>query len=290
MFSPGIHNPWRSLYGCVAVTLVAWAFVAWGAFEMHAAGKETLGSGLKIGLALLPAILAPAAAYNFWRGVKVFADIRRGENEIGRWTVSAAELAEFTTADDARNARGGENLNVWTPPRAPPPAGLEIIFAADGVLVGDTYFALVTTGMFKITGVGMLSDGLPAIAFRTVTTWANRFNIRTSVDALRIPVSRAAGAAAARVVDHYKRVEARGVIVNPGFYRGRIRFGLIGAPICFAVAATGVVMKATGIYNDSRDIPGLLIILGFLPGIALLALALAAWRLSLAQRRKPRAL
>lgn len=284
----GIRNPRRSVRICVAVTVAAWAFIAWGAFEMHAAGEETLGSGLKIGLALLPAIIAPAFAYNFWRALKIFAAIRRGENEIGRWTVSVAELAEFSANDGARNALGGENLNGWTPPRKPPPAGIEVIFVADGALVGDTYFALVTTGMFKFTGVQLLSEGLPAIAFRTVTTWAHEQRVHTSFGALRIPVSRAAGAAAARVLAHYQRVEAREVIVNPGFYRGRMRFGLIAAPIFFAIAAVGFVLKSTGRYNDSDDVSGLLIGIGILIGGAMLILALVAWRLGRAQHRKHR--
>ena len=271
----------------VAITLVAWAFVAWGAFEMHAAGQETFGSGLKIGLALVPALLAPFIIYNFWRGMKVFVAIRRGENEIGRWTVTAAELAEFSASDKARNALGGENLNVWAPPRDTPPAGIEIIFVADGVLVGDTYFALVTTGMFKFSSVRMLSESLPAIAFRTITTWANRFATRTSVDALRIPVSRFASAEAAKVVAHFERVGAREIIVNPHFYRSRMRFGLIAAPICFAVAAVGFVLGATEGGADSVSIPTLMFVIGIVLGIAMLILALAAGLLGGAQLRKP---
>lgn len=87
MYNPGLRNPRRNMLICVAATLVAWAFVAWGAFEMHQAGEETFGSGLKIGLALLPVLLGPFMILNFRLGVKVFAAIRRGENEIGRWTV-----------------------------------------------------------------------------------------------------------------------------------------------------------------------------------------------------------
>lgn len=289
MHDHGIHNPRRSALICVAVTVVAWAFVAWGALEMHVTGEETLGSGLKVGLALLPAILAPAMFYNFWRGMKVFAAIRRGENEIGRWAVTAAELADFAANDDAHNARGREHLNMWRRPRKLPAQGLDIIFVTDGVLVGDTYFALITTGLFKITGVRMLSESPPAIAFRTVATWVYEHRSHTAVGALRIPVSRAAGAAAARVLGHYERVDAREVIVNPGFYWGRMRVGLIGAPIFFAVAAVGVVLKATGRYNDSDDISGLMIGIGILLGGAMLILALVAWRLGRAQLRKPRA-
>jgi hypothetical protein len=254
---------------------------------MREAGPEAIGPALKVGLGLLPATLAPAVIYNFWRGMKLFAAIRRGENEIGRWTVTATELAEFSANDSARNALGGENRNVWPSPRKPPLAGIDIIFVADGVLVGDTYYALVTTGVFKISDVRMLSEGPPTIAFRTVTTWANELRVHASVRALRIPVSRVASAEAARVLGHYQRVDAREVIVHQGFYRGRMRFGLIAAPICFAVAAVGFVMELTEGDTGSGPVPGLLIGIGILFGTALLILALAAKRLSQAQLRKP---
>lgn len=281
MHDAGVHNPRRNMLLCLGVTLAAWAFVVWGAVEMYLAGwEEEFSSGAKIGIALLPAILGPAIAYNFWRGVKVFAAIRRGENQIGRWTVTAADLPEFSAVDDARNAHGGEYRNDWTAPRALPPAGLDIIFVADGVLVGDTYFALVTTGVFKFTSVGMLSDNLPAVEFRTVMTWANRFGARISVGVLRLPVPRRAGPEAARVLDHYKRVAAREIILNPGFYRRRMRVGLIGAPICFAVAAIGYLL-------DGDGLPDLMLGLGILLGGAMSILALAAWGMSRAQLRKP---
>ncbi len=286
MHHTGIHNPRRGALICVAVTLLAWAFVAWGAFEMHQAGEETFGSGLKIGVALLPAILGPAFFYNFWCGMTLFAAIRRGENAVGRWTVTAAELAEFSAHDAARYALGGENQNAWTPPRVPPPAGVEIIFVADGVLVGETYFALVTTGLIKISSVRMLPESPPTIAFRTVTTWMHEQRVHTASGALRIPVSRLAGAEAARVLHHFEQMKGREITVNEGFYRRRMRFGLIAAPICFAVAAAGFAMQWTGIDNGSNDIPVFLIIIGILLGTMMLIFILAAWWLSRAPRRK----
>ena len=272
---------------CVAVTLVAWAFVAWGAFEMHQTGEETLGSGLKIGLALLPALLGPLAILNFRLGTKVFAAIRRGEDEIARWTVTAAELAEFSAYDGALNALGDENLNDWSPPRQSPPAGVEVIFVTDGVLVGDTYFGLINTGPFRFTGVWMLAESPPAIAFRTITTLANRFGARTTVGALRIPVSRTASAEAARVLGHYRRVHEGG-LVSPRLQRRRRlvgRLAMIGTPIAFAVAAVGFVLKSKGMYSDANDISGVMIVLGLLTGGAMLIVGLVAWRLGRAQPR-----
>jgi len=286
VFSAGIRNPRRSLLICIAITLAACASIAWGAYEMQVTGQDTLSSGLKIGLALLPAMLAPAMAWNFWRGMQVFAAIRRGEKEIARWTVTAAELAEFTASDKALNALRGDNVNDWSPPREPPASGLDVIFVADGVLVGDTYFALVTTGLFRFTGVRMLIEGPPVIAFRTLTTYANRFGTRTTVGELRIPVSRLAGDEVMKVVAHFKRVGAHEIIVNPDFYRSRVRFGLIAAPICFAVAAVGFLLGATEEGPNSFSIPTVMFAGGITFGIAALILALAAGLMSRAQRRK----
>lgn len=289
MFDLGVRHPRRNMLVCLDVTLVAWASVAWGAFEMGEADQEALGPHLMVGLGLVPAILAPAFALNFWRGVKVFAAIRRGENAIGRWTVSAAELAEFSPNNGRHNALLGENVNVWTPPRAPPPAGLEIIFVADGVLVGDTYFALVTAGIFRIIGVRMLAESPRAIAFRTVMVWGNRFGTRTTIDTLRIPVAGAAGAEAAGVLRHYERVLAGETIVDQGLYRRRklaARIGLAGAPICLAVAALGLALKLNGRYSDGDDISGLMIILGTLSGGFMLVVGLIARSLSRTQLRK----
>lgn len=291
MAGHGIRNPRRSALICVAVTLLAWAFIAWGAFEMQQAGEETFGAALKIGVALLPAILAPAFFLNFWAGMKRFAAIRRGENAVARWTVTAAELAEFAAHDSVRNALGGENRNAWTPPAAPPASGLEIIFATDGVLVGDSYFPLVTTGLVTIGSVQLLAESAPAIAFRIVTTWRHEHRVRTAHGALRLPVSRLAGAEAARVVHHFERVDPGEILLQPDFYRRRMRFGLIAAPICFAVAAVGFLMEGTAMQGNARgadsvDIPLFLMLLGSLLGLMMLTFALAAWLMGRARRRK----
>jgi hypothetical protein len=270
---------------CVAITVAAFASIAWGVWEMQAAGQETLGSGLKIGLALLPAILGPLMVWNFWWATNVFAAIRRGEKQIARWTITAAELAEFAAIDKARDTRGIEHLNDWSPPREPS-SGIEVIFVPDAVLVGDTYFSLANKGLFRFTGVRMLSGSLPAIAFRTLTTYANRFGTRTTGGELRIPVAPLAGADAAGVVAHFEEVVAGKIIANPDFYRTRVRFGLIGAPIFLAVAALGFVLGPNDVSDGDISIPSLMVIFGLVIGIAMLVLALAARLLGGAQRRK----
>jgi hypothetical protein len=287
VFSAGIRNPGRSFLICVAITLAALGSIAWGVIEMQMAGQETLSSGLKIGFAILPAIIGPLMAWNFWWGTKVFASIRRGENVIGRWTVTAAELAEFADIDKVRSAQGSDVLNEWSPPRETPSSGIEVIFAKDAVLVGDTYFALSITGPFRFTSVRMLSGSQQTIAFQALLTLANRFGARTMAGELRIPVSRAASAEAGKVVTHFAGVAAREIVANPDFYRSRIRFGLLAAPVCFAVAALGFVLRSIlGWSEDGLDPATLLTIIGLIAGFTALVLALAAKLLDNAQRRK----
>lgn len=285
MFSPGIRNPHRSVIICVAAAVLSWASIAWGITEMSAAGQETQSSGLKIGLALLPAIIAPLFALNFWWGMKVIARTRRGERTIARWTVTAAELAAFATSNKARNTLGSEQVNDWSPPREPV-SSIEVIFAPDGVLVGDTYFSLVTVGPYSFSHVWMLTDGAPAVAFRTRLVLANRFGARTTIGELRIPVSNSAGTDAAKVVAHFQQVSTGTVIAKPDFYRSRMRTGLIGAPIFLAIAALGFVLGPSDMSAGDISIPSLMAIIGIVAGIAMLTLALAAKLLDNAQRRK----
>jgi hypothetical protein len=203
-----IRDPRRGLRICLAVAALAWAAAAWGAADMHLAGEETLGSGLAIGLGLLIGVLAPLAALNFWRGAQVFAALRRGEKQVARWTVGAAELAAFSAGEVARNAAGGEQRNLWTPPRDPPPAGLEVIVAEDSLLLGDTWFGFAGSGRLRIAGVGLLQGDPPAIAFRTVTQWVHEHRRQTAHGTLRIPLGAGAGAAAQAVIGHYARIAA----------------------------------------------------------------------------------
>jgi hypothetical protein len=155
--------------------------------------------------------------------------------------------------------------------------------------VGDTYFGLINTGPFRFAGVWMLSESPPAILFRTITTRADRFGARTAAGALRIPVSRAASAEAAKVVGHYRRMEA-GEFVSPRLQRQRRlirRIVMIGAPIALAIAAAGFVLKSRGMYSDANDISGLMIILGLMTAGGILIVALAVWRLGRARLPKP---
>jgi hypothetical protein len=285
VLSPGIRNPHHSVLISVAILLLSLASIAWGVMDMQAEGKETLGSGLKIGLALLPAILAPFLILNFWGGMRVIAAIRRGDNVFARWTVTAAELAVFATSNKARNALGSDHLNDWAPPRDQPASTVEVKFTPSAVLVGDTYFSLTTTGPYRFTHAWMHADGTPAVAFRTLVTSANRFGMRTTAGELRIPVSQSAAAEAPKVVAHFERVRAGEVIANPDFYRRRMKIGLIGAPVFFVIAALGFMLGPKDVAKGDISVASLMAIVGLVFGVGMLILALAAFALD-AKRSK----
>ena len=92
--------------------------------------------------------------------------------------------------------------------------------------------------------------------------------------------------AGAASVQHFEQVAAREIVANPNFYRSRMRFGLIGAPILFAVAALGFVLGPGDVSNGDVSIPSLMVIIGMVAGGAMLVLSLAAWLLDRAQARK----
>lgn len=56
---------------------------------------------------------------------------------------------------------------------------------------------------------------------------------------LRVPIASTAAEEARKVLAYFQKVQNREVIVNPGFWRGRIRLGLITTVICVLAAAAG---------------------------------------------------
>jgi hypothetical protein len=276
------------------ITALSWSAIAWGLTEPGVLeATETTPEGIAIGLALLPAIIMPFVTLNFLWAVRKMRAARRGENVIGRWRVPAPELAAFTANNAARNALGTAYHNEWKPPRQPAADGnkgdgIEIIFIPDGVVVGPAYFALVMSGPFRFTGVHTLPENPPAIEFGVVTTLFSPERTYRFVNALRLPVSTAASAELARVVDHFQRVARRELIVNPHFYRGRLRFGLGVAAIGSIPSALGFFLAAQARQSGNQDLEtiaeglaiGSLIIAG-----AGLFLAALAWKMRRRQQR-----
>jgi hypothetical protein len=285
MRNTGLRNPAASALICFAV-FVGGAVSVWsGVSEMNAlGGAETNSSAAKIGIGLFFAIMGFLFQFNFLWGVRVMRAMRRGKDEIARWTVSPDELAAFRKNDQAHDARG--RSNDYNVPARAPAEGLQVIFSADGVLVGGTFFGLVTTGMAYFRGVQLLREDPPCIEFDTALVWGSNVRvprIHVSRGTLRIPVSRAATGEAKKVLAHYRDVLARKVIVKPDFWRWRIRLGLGTAIVCALVAAAGFALEAADL--DLGVVPLIMAVAGTMFALGGLILAAIAWRLHVQQHR-----
>lgn len=286
--SKGLLHPPPMVLFFLALALVSSASVAWGVYDMRTVG-ETQANGLTIGIGGPIAIISIGMLFLTANGWRLALALSRGENEIARWTVSPDDLAAFVASDAARNALGPEYRNAWKPPKKVPPGGLDVAFGRDIVMVGNRFFGLVNTGMFTFEGVQILPGNPLAIEFGMVSTTlshgASSARVDVSKGLLRIPIGRLARADAVRVLDHYRRVDSHEIVVNPGLYRGRMRFGLISAPVCFLAAAAGWAMQSYGI-NTNGDLNLILMIAGLLCGIGGLVLAAVARYLSYEQHRR----
>lgn len=271
------------------LSFVSWCAIAWGLSEpgVLTATQATPGA-IAIGAALLPAIIMPMMAMNFLWAVRKVRAARRGENVIGRWIVSANELAAFAANNAVRNALGIKYRNEWKLPRKPPAEGIEIIFVADAVVVGRVLYPLVTTGMFRFTGVHELRENPPAIEFGVITVLLGSYTTHRFFNALRLPVPRLARGELDRVLDHFRRVGSREVIVNADFYRSRIRIGLISASVGTILTALGFLLAERARRSGDQDMENLgegVAVGSLIVAVAGLVVAAVAWRLRQRQYR-----
>lgn len=284
----GVRLPRRMVWFFLALAVLSSAGVAWGIHVYQTVG-ETTAAGVAIGLGGPVAVISIGMLVLALNNLRFTNALLRGENVIARWVVSPDDYAAFAANNAARNALGPAYKNDWKLPKTIPPQGLEVVFGRDIVMVGDRFFSLVNTGMFTFRGVQMLPENPLSIEFGTRSALPSHgaagVRVDVSTGVLRIPVGRLARADAVRVLDHYKRVDARETVVNPGFYRRRIRFGLIAAPIFFVAAALGAAMQYLGI-NADGVVNLLLAVVGVICGIAALILASIAAYLGRQQHRR----
>lgn len=278
MRNRGLGKPERNAAICGLVA-VAGIIATWLGFrEMSALGRETGRTSALVALGLLAAILGTAFFVNFMRAVRVFRDMRSGRTAIERWTVPADEFARYREIDGRFAARGSQN--DYRPPRTVPPEGVEVIFADDGVLIGGRYFSLATTGISRIRTVGFIASDPPMIEFATVLTTVTNMtsvHIHHNRGRLRVPVAAKAAMPGHRVVNRYQDILDRRVIVNPHFWTGRIKGGLITAAISAVAAAAGFALKERN--QELSNVPLMLAVAGTICAIGGLLMALMAWSL-----------
>ena len=281
--SAGVTRPGRSAAICAGGAAVGAAMLAWGVATMAAVEGETPRTALAVGLGLFLVLTCPLLLLNFLWAARIVARLRRGDGVIARWTVGAEVLDQFRDDERRRVAAGDDN--DWRTPRTSPAAGVEVIFAEDAVLVGDTLFGLASTGIAHVRAVETLADSPLTLRFETAMTAVEgagrNGSIVTRFGSLRIPVAPGANEALQRVVGHYRLVLAGERLVKPGFWKLRIRVGLGVAIASAFAAAAGFGMNALGI---DGVVPLALAVVGVITGAGGLVLAAIAARFARRQR------
>ena len=190
----GITQPALKAGIALVAALAGAAALAWSFVDHAPPAARTLGA-----IALVLGILD---ALNYFYAQSLMRCVRRGENLIARWRVSPFTLARFEQAERARR-RGKNNWGGW---RKRHPQGLEVIFAKEAVVVGDTYFTLRKGGMSRVKHVHIERGAVDHIQFAmTLTIVGAGSQMRTARyrGHLRIPVADNAAVEAARVVAHF---------------------------------------------------------------------------------------
>lgn len=202
----------RPLRGAVLLGVASIAsalLVLRGAMDMRATGAS--GSPY-LALGLFPALLCPIAfVYYAFKAASVRA-MRRGTAAIARWTLSAEEFGRFREADERLSAET-RTTNFYEPPERVPADGVEVIFADDGVLIGDRYFPLSTKGGRRVHRVGLLGTRPPMLEFGTILETRVRTSSTTSkavrtAETLRVPVAPDATLQAEGVAGRYQAMAA----------------------------------------------------------------------------------
>jgi hypothetical protein len=282
----GVRNPRRSALIClVLLTASAIALVS-GIVAMMRSGAETGFSAGAIGLGILGCVIFTFMLINFAWGMRVFSAMHRGENVIARWTVPADVFDRFR-ANEAKHAADGYP-NDYKPPRHTPPAGIGVIFAADGVIVGDIFFGLATTGLAHIRQAGIVPGDPLCLGFQTALTTgrvtsSGAASFRTAQGLLRIPVPDAAHADAKTVLDHYIAALSGQILVKPDFWPKRMRWGLWTALVAAIVSACGFGLEA--VEAEVGELPVVLAVAGAVIALGGLVLAFLAWTFAGRQRR-----
>ena len=178
----------------LAVALAGGAALAWSLVGNAPPVARNLGAAAFV--------LGILAALNYLYAQSLVRRMRRGENLVARWRVSPSTLARFEQAERARK-RGKNNWSGWRKHR---PEGLEVIFAKDAVVVGDTYFTLRKGGISRVTHAHIERGAVDYIQLAmTLTIYGAGTQASTARyrGHLRIPVADDVAVEAARVVAHF---------------------------------------------------------------------------------------
>jgi hypothetical protein len=268
------------------ILLVGLALLAAGAPDLMDDGPR---AGL-FGLGLFVTIMGAVFFAGFLWAARIVRAMRGGRTAIARWTLSPEEFARWREIDRRFTERG--EPNDYRAPSHVPAGGLEVIFSDTGVLIGDRYFGLATTGLNHFTSVRPIGSDPPMIEFGTVETKATSLSVVRVWKArsvLRVPVASTAAFQGEKVARRYQDIVSRRVIVKPHFWTRRIRGGLIVAAVSALLGITGVLVAMNGPpVGESAPLtyaPPVLAVGGVIFAIGGLIVALAAWSMRRSQYR-----
>jgi hypothetical protein len=203
--SRGVRNPVRNavLYGLISVASMG--VVLLGVEDMRETGRT---GSLLLALGLFPALLCPIFFLHYLSKIRVFRDMRSGRSAIARWTLPPEQFKRFCE-EEQRFPAGSIMANFYRPPRSIPVDGVEVIFSDNGVLIGDGYFSLSTTGGRCVESVRYIASNPPSIEFGMImktmarTSSATTNTYRTG-ETLRVPVAAGSTQQATMVIQRYQ--------------------------------------------------------------------------------------
>jgi hypothetical protein len=142
---------------------------------------------------------------NYLYALSLVRKLQRGEGVIASWTVPPAEFDRFRGVERERKTR----KNNWRMPRGDWPSGLPVVFGANAVLVGDTYFKLLGKGISRFCNVRIETGAVSSVEFAMRLTVHGAGTLGQTAryrGHLRVPIATAAGVQAGRVMSHFQRV------------------------------------------------------------------------------------
>lgn len=283
MRNRGLSRPGLNALICLAIALVGALAIWTGVSDMNALGYETAWTAGRIAFGIIAVVLGLALVPNFIWGMRVVGALQRGEGVIARWTVTPTTFEQFRALD--RTLKGTPEDNDYWAPKVTPPAGIDIAFTAESVLIGDTFFGLAISGLIRFSSVRLRQSTPRCLEFATVMTQVvgqPSVRVYNWGGVLRVPIADDAHDMAAKVLRHYEDVVARRTVVRPGFWRTRIKIGLIAAAVSAAIAVLGYALS--GMNEELASAPMVLMIAGTIFTFAGMALASLAWLFEKRQR------
>jgi hypothetical protein len=142
--------------------------------------------------------------------------------------------------------------------------------------------------MYRFSGLQILPGNPACIEFGTrmfAMTNLTVVQVHQHVGVLRMPIAPSDMRQAEKVLEHFRKVENRELIVQTEFWRRRIRWGLIAAAIAAAIAMIGFGLE--GLDVEAGMLSVLMAVSGTIAAIGGLVLAFLGWMLHLQQNRKP---